>query len=206
MNKKILILEPSVTVQKLFITMLDRNVYDLKFTSEAIDLITLMFDYEPDIVLINAELENPGSFELVKIIRTMDCFSNFPIGMYSSSKLPFDEYFSMYSGANTFVHLDEKTLMLNISELAQLSSNSSLNKVDMLLEKKDMDEKKIFNICANTLKKDMFKTVAFDRLFEMIHYWTSMEDISRAFLILFSKKSFFFMTRAFSNNTPAFSA
>ena len=77
----------------------------------------------------------------------------------------------------------KKTLMLNISELAQLSSSTSLNRGDILIAKKDMGEKRIFKACAEALKKDMFKSVIFDRLFEMLHYWTSKEILQKSKLL-----------------------
>ena len=108
--KKILILETSVTIQKLFTTTLDDTEYSLSFAPDGKSAIYALFDFQPDLFLLNSDCEEPGSFETVRLIRSIPCFKELSIGMYTPSPFPLDSDFARESGVNSFVRLEEKTL------------------------------------------------------------------------------------------------
>ena len=62
MSKRILILETSVTMQKLFTTSLDGDDFTLQFVGNGKDAIYSLFDFQPDILLVNADVQEPRSF------------------------------------------------------------------------------------------------------------------------------------------------
>ncbi len=152
MSKKIIIFETSVTVQKLFTTTLDADDYNFQFVNNGKDFIFKILDVVPDIVLLNAELE--GSYEIVKIVRKISCFSSLPIGMYSNTNSPFVKQSALDAGANTFVSIEPKTILINIDELMQISSSGSIDKSQLLVIKKQMDDAKLFDITSSMLAQD----------------------------------------------------
>ena len=62
MSKKILILETSVTLQKLFTTTLDGDDYNIQFVNNGKNAINKLFDFMPDLFLLNSDLNcnNPS--------------------------------------------------------------------------------------------------------------------------------------------------
>ena len=56
MAKKILILEASTTVQKLFKKTLDSKQYSIRFESDAKEIFTALSDFNPDLFLLNCNI------------------------------------------------------------------------------------------------------------------------------------------------------
>ena len=81
MSKKILILETSVTLQKLFTTTLDSDDYTIQFVSDGKEAVYRLFDVQPDLFLVNTEIQNPNGFEVVSLVRSIKCFKKLAIGM-----------------------------------------------------------------------------------------------------------------------------
>lgn len=185
MSKKILILETSVTVQKLFTTTLDTDEYNFQFVNNGKDFIFKTFDFIPDIVLINAELE--GSLEIVKILREIPCFKTLPIGMYSNTSSPLGKQSALEVGANSYVAIEPKTILLNIDELTQVSTAEGLDKSLVLTTKKEMDDAKLFEITSAIIKKNRKTESVLKSLFNMMNNINSLEDVVYEFLSLIAE-------------------
>lgn len=187
MSKSILILDNSITIQKLFTKTLDSSQYDLKFVSEGKDFIYKLFDYTPDIVLINAEIEEPSSYELVKLIRAIPCFKGLPIGMYASNDVPFDEYLAERSGANIFVRLDEKTLTLNIEELSQIFNSGSVNKTEVVVAKNEFNDSSLLMLTMKVWDKDTIKNLIFKTIYDLQKDISDIKTVVVKFLSLIAE-------------------
>ncbi len=185
MSKKILILETSVTIQKLFTTTLDADEYNFQFMNNGKDFIFKIFDFIPDVVLINAELE--GSFEIVKIIREIPCFKSLPIGMYSNTSSPFVKQSALDAGAHSYVAIEPKTILINIDELIQISSSSDVDKSQILVAKKEMNDAKLFEITSSILAKNRKVEFILKNLLNFQKNISSLEDVVYAFLILIAE-------------------
>lgn len=186
MSKKILIVETSNTIKKLFTTTLDPADYNLEFVSDCKEAIFKIFTFTPDVILVNAEIENPGSFEFVRLLREMNSLENLPVGMYASSHFPFDTLFAKTSGANSYVYLDEKTIILNVEELAQTNTNIPINKAAFAILKKSVDESSLFLTSTKVWKQDRFKNAILSTLFEMVKDLENMETVTKNYLTLIS--------------------
>ena len=125
MAKKILILESSATMQKLFTKTLDSKEYSLKFESEAKNIFTSLAEISPDLFLLNCNITEPGAFEIVKLIRVLPDFNDLPVALYSNLPTSLDEEFAKECGANSFIRLDAETLVQNIDELAEVDAEKS---------------------------------------------------------------------------------
>ncbi|MDD6485616.1 MAG: adenylate/guanylate cyclase domain-containing protein [Spirochaetales bacterium] len=183
MSKKILILETSVTLQKLFTTTLDNDDYTVQFTASGKEAIYTLFDFQPDLFLLNSDIQKPHSFEIVRIVRSLSCFKNLTIGIYANVPTPLDESFAMVSGANAFVRLDPKTLVLNVEELASLSS-SKIDKISVSQIKKTFDDSLLFTNTAELLYSDSYKNTIFSKIINLVDAIENMEDMVRTFLLL----------------------
>ncbi|MCR5763766.1 MAG: guanylate cyclase [Treponema sp.] len=182
MSKKILILETSVTIQKLFTTTLDSDEYNFQFINNGKDFLFKIFDFVPDIALITAEFE--GILHFVKIIREISCFKHLAIGMYSNTNSPFVKQASLEAGANSYVAIEPKTILINIDELAQISTAEGIDKSQLLLVKKDMSDAKLFEIASEILSKNRKTEFILKNLVAIQKSISSLEDVVYSFLTL----------------------
>ena len=79
MSKKILILETSVTIQKLFTTSLDSDDYTIQFAADGKTAVYDLFDFQPDLFLMNSAMQHPCSFAIVQLVRSIKCFKDLAI-------------------------------------------------------------------------------------------------------------------------------
>ncbi|HBG65973.1 MAG TPA: guanylate cyclase [Treponema sp.] len=183
MNKKLLVLETSVTLQKLFTTTLDSDNYTVQFVSDGRDAVYQLFDFVPDVFLLNAEYDNPRSFDIVRVVRTIPCFKDLTVGMYATGSFPFDDALAKDCGATSFVRIDQKTMALNIEELAQIPA-SKLDKLELAQLKKDMDDGKLFLNATTLLKGDSVRNIVLSKILQMVDTLESIETVVTDFLSL----------------------
>ena len=186
MSKKILILETSVTLQKLFTTTLDSDDYQLQFINDGKAAIYTLLEEQPDLFLVNTDIQEPRSFEVVRLVRALDCFKDLTIGMYSNVPSPLDEAFAADCGATQFVRLDQKTLVLNVDELSQLPSRK-IDRSALAQIKKNFDDSYLFNNATKLLLSDSYRNAMFARILEMVDQLEDLEDIVRTFLLLIAE-------------------
>lgn len=183
MNKMILVVENSITVQKIFTKTFDEG-YNFRFESDLGKLVEAVFDFFPDILLLNSDFSEPSSFDFVKLIRSIPCFKNLAIGMYSNTENSFDEEFAYSCGANTFVRLDPKTLLLNVEELSEISSCSGemMDKADVIQARKTMDDRKLVVISSGMNGEARLRNKILKSLFSMMNNMESVESVAKEFL------------------------
>ena len=186
MSKKILILETSVTLQKLFTTTLDGDDYSIQFATNGKEALYALFDYLPDLFLVNCDIEEPRSFEVVKIVRSIHCFKELTIGMYANFPTPLDEVFAKESGANSFVRLDPKTLVLNVDELAELQS-SKVDKLGVTQIKKNLDDYYFFLSSTDLLCNSSYKNAMFSKIISMMNKLENIEEMVETLLLLIAE-------------------
>jgi len=186
MSKKILILETSVTLQKLFTTTLDGDDYNIQFASNGKEALYALFDFLPDLFLVNCDIEEPRSFEVVKLVRSINCFKELTIGMYANFPVPLDEVFALESGANSFVRLDPKTLVLNVDELAELQS-SKIDKLSVSQIKKNLDDYFLFLNSSALLCSSSYKNAMYSTIISMINNIENIEEMIRTLLLLIAE-------------------
>lgn len=186
MSKKILILETSVTLQKLFTTTLDGDDYSIQFATNGKEALYALFDFLPDLFLVNCDIEEPRSFEVVKIVRSIHCFKELTIGMYANFPTPLDEVFAKESGANSFVRLDPKTLVLNVDELAELQS-SKVDKLGVTQIKKNLDDYYFFLSSTALLCNSSYKNAMFSKIISMMNKLENIEEMVETLLLLIAE-------------------
>lgn len=184
--KKILILESSETLQKIFSTNLDSEKYEIQFVDSGKMALYKLFEFQPDLFLLNSDIQWPRSFEIVRVIRTISCFEFLVIGMYANSPAPLDEVCAMESGVNAFVWLDKDSFVQKVDELAQLP----VQEIDMqtLFQiKNGFNDSFLFLKAAELLHWDSRKNTMFSSLMNLIDNLESIEKIVRDFLLLIAE-------------------
>lgn len=186
MSKKILILESSETLQKVFSTTLSGEKYAVQFASDGKEALYKLFDFQPDLFLLNSDIQWPRSFEIVRLIRSIDGFQLLAIGMYANFPAPLDEKFALECGANSFVGLDPKTFVQKVDELASVPS-VEIDKKALSQIKNGFNDTFLFLKASELLHWDSCKNVMFSKLLSLIDTLESIESIVKSFLLLIAE-------------------
>ncbi len=183
MRKKILVVENSSTVQRIFKKTFEDDAA-MRFETDLGNLVDSLFDFMPNILLLNSAFEEPSSFDFVKLIRSIPCFENLAIGMYSNTEDSFDEEFAYSCGANLFVRLDQKALILSVEELFDIASSNGelLDQADVIQTKKVMNDKKLVVISSEINAELRLKNKIVTSLFSMMNEIESVESVVAEFL------------------------
>ena len=186
MSKKILILETSVTLQKLFTTTLDSDDYTIQFVNNGKDAIYALFDFQPDLLLVNSDIQQPRSFEVVRLVRSIKSFKELAIGMYANFPSPLDEQFAKECGADSFVRLDQKTLVLNIDELAE-TKGAKIDKAALMQLKKSLDDTFLFQKASDLLGTCTYKNTMLSNIMRLTGILENIEEMVKIYLLLIAE-------------------
>lgn len=185
MAKKILILESSATMQKLFTKTLDSKQYSIRFESEAKDIFSALADFKPDLFLLNCNITEPDSFEIVKLTRTLPGFTELPVALYSNLPTSLDEEFAKECGAASFIRLDSETLEKDVEKLAEIESNNS-EKAKTEKGKKP-DKELLFSAAAKLLSQKSYKTIMISKIADLIGQIDNLEEMIKSYLLLIAQ-------------------
>ena len=89
MSKRIIVLEPSVTIQSIFMELTRQSDFDLTFERNGIKFLVALYNLLPDAVLINARNMNPSCIELVRFIKSVARFKTISVGIFATSDFLF---------------------------------------------------------------------------------------------------------------------
>lgn len=165
MSKRIIVLEPSVTIQSIFMELTRHSDYELTFERNGIKFLVALYNLLPDAVLINARNMNPSCIELVRFIKSVARFKTISVGIFATSDFLFYDEFKINCGADLFFTFDQNTI---------------LSDLDSLIAKKD-------GMLARPEKNDIVKTGILEKIYSMIDRIDSLPEISKAFLTLLAE-------------------
>ena len=165
MSKRIIVLEPSVTIQSIFMELTRNSDFELSFERNGIKFLVALYNLLPDAVLINARNMNPSCIELVRFIKSIARFKNISVGIFATSDFLFYDDFKINCGADLFFTFDQNTIVADI---------------DSLLAKKEGE-------LARPEKNDIVKTGILEKIYGMIDRIDSLPDISNGFLSLLAE-------------------
>ena len=117
MSRKILVLEPSQTMQAIFVDKTKKADYEFSFDTNGIRFLVTLYNSLPDVVLINARNMNPRCLDLVHLIKSVARFSDIPVGVYATSDFIFEKEFLAACGADMFICFDEHKIISDLEEL-----------------------------------------------------------------------------------------
>ncbi len=186
MSKKILILESSETVQKIFSAQLKSKDYNLRFVTGGKEAFYALFEFQPDLFLLNADIQWPRSFEVVRIIRSIDCFEFLEIGMYTNCPAPLDQVCAKECGVNAFVWLDQESFAQKIQKLAELPVHES-DKKALAQIKPGFTDSFLFLKATELLHWNVRKNAMFSELMSLIDSLENIEEVVKSFLLLIAE-------------------
>ena len=185
MAKKILILESSATMQKLFTKTLDSKQYSIKFESEAKDIFTSLADFNPDLFLLNCNISEPSSFEIAKLTRSLPGFTGLPLALYSNLPTALDEEFAKECGATYFIRLDAENLVQNIDELAEVESQTS--EKSKTGKSKKPDNALLFSSATKLLSQKSYNSIIISKIAGLIAQIDNLEEMIKSYLLLIAQ-------------------
>ena len=165
MNRRIIVLEPSVTIQSIFKEIIRRSDIEISFETNGIRFLVAMYNLLPDAILINARNMNPSCIEIVRLIKSIARFKNIAVGIYATSEFLFYDEFKINCGADMFFNFDQNEIVSNIEEL---------------IEKKQSG-------LSIPEKNDIVKSGILEKIFSMIATIDSLPEIASEFLSLLAQ-------------------
>ena len=185
MAKKILILETSSTMQKLFTQSLDSKQYSLRFESDSSEVFSALSDFSPDIFLLNCNTTEPAAFEIVKLTRTIAAFRDLSIIIYSNLPTSLDEEFAKECGASAFIRLDAETLVQNVNQLVELEDNKSEKAKKVKSEK--IDKTFLFSSATKLLSQESYTSIIISKISSLVGQIENLEEMIRTYLLLIAQ-------------------
>ena len=186
MAKTILILETSATLQKIFTETLDSEQYEVQFVDDGKKALYQLFESRPDLFLLNFDIQEPRSFEIVRILRSMDCFEDLAIGMYANFPTPLDEVFARECGVTSFIRLGKDSLVQKVAVLAEISV-PELDNSFMAQKQEAFDDTFLFQKTSELLHWESRKNAMLAKLLNLIDTIESLEEIVKSFLLLITE-------------------
>ena len=186
MAKKILILESSVTIQKLFTNSLDAKEYTVKFETSADKVFSTLLKFQPDIFFLNSDIQEPRSYEIVKIIRRIDGLGQLPVAIYSNIPASFEERFAKESGADDFIILEPETLKMKIDLFVQIRMHKSVEVSDKTIPK-SIDESTLFKNASKLLTDSSFSNVILSEITNLVNKIENLEEMIKSYLLLIAQ-------------------
>ena len=185
MTKKILILESSATMQKLFSKTLDSKQYSIRFESEAKDIFTSLTDFNPELFLLNCNIAEPSSFEIVKLIRALPGLKDLPVALYSNLPTSLDEEFARECGASSFIRLDAETLVHNVDQLAEVESEKTEKTKNVKVKK--LDNALLFSTASKLLSQKSYNSIIISEIAGLIGQLDNLEEMIKSYLLLITQ-------------------
>ena len=165
MSRRIIVLEPSVTIQSIFKELTRQSDFDLSFERNGIKFLVALYNLLPDAVLINARNMNPSCIELVRFIKSIARFKTISVGIFATSDFLFYDEFKANCGADLFFTFNQNTI---------------LSDLENLLSKKEGG-------LSSPEKNDIVKTGILEKIYSMIDRIDSLIEISKSFLSLMAE-------------------
>ena len=165
MSKRIIVLEPSVTIQSIFRELTRESDFELSFERNGIKFLVALYNLLPDAVLINARNMNPSCIELVRFIKSIARFKTISVGIFATSDFLFYDEFKVNCGADLFFNFNQNTILDDLEKL--------INKKEGTLSRPE--------------KNDIIKTGILEKIYSMIDRIDSLKDISVDFLSLLAE-------------------
>ncbi|MDA1099780.1 MAG: response regulator [Proteobacteria bacterium] len=103
MSKKILIVEDNDTNMKLFHDLLDAHGYDTLQTKDGREVLAIMREKHPDLILMDIQLPGMSGLEITKLIKADDELKSIPIVAVTAFAMKGDEEKMRLSGCDAYI-------------------------------------------------------------------------------------------------------
>ena len=121
MNKKILVADDSVTIQRVVELTFSDQGYDVTCLGNARDVMTTAKELRPDLVLLDVSLPDESGYDLCKHLKEDSALGDVPVMLLSGTFEPFDSDRARIAGASGHLTkpFESQVLISRVSELIQ---------------------------------------------------------------------------------------
>lgn len=116
-GQRVLIIDHSLTVQKLIALSLGRKGYSVSAVSDGMEALSRLHDLKPDLIFIEINLPHMDGYKVCKIIKSHGLMKKVPIVMMAGREGLFDKMRSKMAGANG--HIKKPFSLNDIAESAR---------------------------------------------------------------------------------------
>ncbi|AID44801.1 Putative phosphate regulon DNA-binding response regulator [Candidatus Arthromitus sp. SFB-mouse-SU] len=103
MGKKILIIEDELNIAELLRYNLTKNGFDVKCTLDGLDIINVVTEFRPELILLDLMLTEKDGFEICNELSTNENTNKIPIIIVSSKNREFDKILALDLGADDYI-------------------------------------------------------------------------------------------------------
>src|SRR5688572_24907332 len=100
---RVLVVEPEEARRQLLRGQLEQEGYDCVFLPDGDELLRLTAEYEPDLILLAADLPGQSGLELVGDLRAMDPRVHYPVILIGTAADEQDVAHGLLAGADDFI-------------------------------------------------------------------------------------------------------
>lgn len=118
-NKKVLVVDDSVTERHLLTTMLEKNGYQVFTAESGAEALSKADQVRPDIILMDIVMPGTSGFQATRTISRNETTKHIPIIIYSSKGQDTDKIWGLRQGAREYLvkPVNERDLMQKIAAL-----------------------------------------------------------------------------------------
>ena len=119
---KILIIDDSEIAQKLLLTILEHENYEVKVANDAFQAFEVLTKFKPDIILLDIMMPKMDGYEFTKKIKCLDDFNSIPIILVTALNDQESKIKGLQAGAEEFISkpIDRIELLVRIKNLIKI--------------------------------------------------------------------------------------
>ena len=102
-NRRIFIVEDNELNLKLFNDILRSNGYDTAHTSNGFDATKKILDYQPDLVIMDIQLQGISGFDVIKELKQIDQCKDIPVIAVTAFAMKDDKNKILNSGFSSYI-------------------------------------------------------------------------------------------------------
>lgn len=103
MGKKILIVEDEFNIVELLRYNLTKNGFDVKYVLDGLDIINIVTEFKPELILLDLMLTGKDGFEICSELSNNEDTKKIPIIIISSKSREFDKVLALNLGADDYI-------------------------------------------------------------------------------------------------------
>lgn len=184
--KNILFFEPTKTVRSMFEANINKEKYNVIYTSTIKDFFNEINEFNAHLILINSSFDQPSGFSFANLIHNFKNLKNVPVRLYSIRQHAYDEKKLIFSEAEKLVYLYKNTFEKDLSNLLLIEEN---NEEEKNTEKTKIDDdlfsqKNVIKVYSECWEKNTIRTIVVSELYKIIQKAKNVEDVVSDFLML----------------------
>src|ERR1041384_6786026 len=134
---RVLVVEPETERRAMLRALLEHEGYDCVFLPDGDELLRLTAEYEPDLILLAADLPGGSGLELVGDLRAMDPRVHFPVILLGTAAGEEEVARGLLAGADDFVPDPERQQELRARIRVQLRNKRFYDALERVRNERD---------------------------------------------------------------------